>query len=52
MVLIQFALETGFGGKKGVGRGWAASRLAEFPSLPPDYFWSTLGLLELCSQLP
>lgn len=52
MVLIQFALETGFGGKKGVGRGWEASRLAEFPSLTPDYFWGMLGLLEPCSQLP
>ena len=44
MVVIQFALETGFRGKKGVARGWEASRLAEFPSTHSRLFLEHTGL--------
>ena len=44
MVVIQFALETGFRGKKGVARGWEASRLAEFPSTHSRLFLEHAGL--------
>ena len=44
IVVIQFALETGFLGKRGVARGWAASRLAEFPSTHSRLFLKHAGL--------
>ena len=46
MVVIQFALETGFRGKKGVARGWEASRLAEFPSTHSRLFLKHSGLAQ------
>ena len=44
MVVIQFALEVGFRGKRGVARDWEASRLAEFPSTHSRLFLKHTGL--------
>ena len=44
IVVIQFALETGLRGKRGVARGWEASRLAEFPSTHSKLFLKHTGL--------